>query len=175
MKILTYSILSLSILLINSLVNPEGWEKPKNLSKMRILYKSGGISGYEKPIIAFNKIYFLHNDCTHVYNLETNKESILPPKIYRKPLLYTNTIYSSNTLFLTKDCKIFIYKENGENTFESYNLLDEIYFRHLGSCYDSLRIYYDHTTKYAAIYNEASNKNIIILDLEKIKGGMLGK
>ena len=56
-----------------------------------------------------------------------------------------------------------------KKTFENYNHLVEINLDSLGQSYDTLRIYYDHTTKYAAIYNFCKDENIIILDLEKTK------
>ena len=37
--------------------------------------------------------------------------------------------------------------------------------------YDSLRIYYDHTTRYAAVYNFQKSNNINILNFEKAKNG----
>ena len=117
MKLLTYLLLSQSFLLINSLVESEGWQLPKNLSKIKKVYESGKISTTEKPIIAFSNIYFIYDYYTNIYNLDTKEKSILPPKIYRKPLLYTNTIFSFYSLFLTKDRKIHIYEEDGKKNF----------------------------------------------------------
>lgn len=170
MKSLNYFFFSINILLINSLVDSEGWSQPKNLSQIRILYNSGE-RGNEKPIITYKNVYFIWKYYTNVYNLNKQKETTLPPKLYRKPLLYTNTVFSFYTLFLTKDCKIYLFEEDGEKTFDNLNYLGEIKFNNLGLCYDSLRIYYDHTTRYAAVYNFQKSNNINILNFEKAKNG----
>ena len=64
------------------------------------------------------------------------------------PILYANTIFGYDSLFLTKDYMIYLFRDNGENTFE-YKYLWSKQIRELGGTYNTLRIYYDHKTKNA--------------------------
>ena len=86
MKSLNYFFFSINILLINSLVDSEGWRQPKNLSQIRILYNSGE-RGNEKPIITYKNVYFIWKYYTNIYNLNKQKETTLPQNFIES--LYT--------------------------------------------------------------------------------------
>ena len=170
MKIFKYILLFISIISIIS-IEPDSndWEQPKDLSKMKILYKSGEIGSYEKPIIAYNNVYFMYDDNTNIININNGKKSNLYPNNLT-PILYINTVFNYYSLFLTKDCIIYIYKENSENTFDNKYLFQRK-FNNFDSYCGALRIYYETKTKTAAIYNENSSNKIIVLNLEKSKNG----
>jgi len=170
MKIFKYILLFINIIsIISKEPNSNDWEQPKDLSKMKILYKSGEIGSYEKPIIAYNNVYFMYDDNTNIININNGKKSNLYPNNLT-PILYINTVFNYYSLFLTKDCIIYIYKENSENTFDNKYLFQRK-FNNFDSYCGALRIYYETKTKTAAIYNENSSNKIIVLNLEKTKNG----
>ena len=92
----------------------------------------------EPLIIAYSKIFFIHDDLTKVLEYKNGKITTLPPDLYRKPILYTNTIFSYYSLFVTKDYNIYLYTERGKNTFE-YKYLWSKEIKSLGNCYLHIR------------------------------------
>ena len=166
MKKGTYLFISIYIiiLLYKCCINYENWNSPHNLSFTYTLYKGRKIAEDEPLIIAYDKIFFLDNDLTKILYYKTGNIYTLYPGLYRMPLLYTNTIFSFYSLFVTKDYNIYLYQERGENTFD-YKYLWYKEIKSLGNCYDTLRIYYEYITKYAAIYNYRNSEKIIVIDL----------
>ena len=149
-------------------IDPVGWEQPTDLSKIKKIYKSGKINDDKIPIIAYEKVFFLQKEITKVYICDDTVYT-LNPQYNLEPILYTKTIFDFQSLFMARECIIYIFKEMGKNTYQ-YNHLSKIDLtRDFHSCYYTLRIYYDYKTNYAAIYNYARNKEIFVLNLEKFK------
>lgn len=157
------------ILLFKSCINYVKWDAPNNLSIINPLYKGTRIPEPVQPIIAYDKVFFLDHGATKVLYYNTGRIFSLYPNLYRRPLLYTNTYFAYSSLFVTKDFNIYLYKERAENTFENSNFLWLREIRELGSSYDSLRIYYDYDTSYAAIYNYYQSTKIIVINLKNNK------
>ena len=160
--------ISIFILLFKSCFNYEYWKPPQNLSFTYTLYKGRNIPTDEQLIIVYNKIFFFYDDLTRVLYYKNAKMFTLSPGLYRKPILYTNTIFSFYSLFVTKDYNIYLYEESEENTFE-YKYIWSKEIKSLGTCYDTLRIYYEHKTKYGTIYNNRKSNKIIAINLENGK------
>ena len=161
------------IILIPSLevlpVEWEQWKQPSDLSNIKKIFRSGKINDDKMPIIAYSNVFFLQNGDTKVYNIKDGRTSFLVPQYNLEPILYTNTVFNSKSLFMARECIIYIFEERGKNT-NQYSHLSEIDLKKVfGSCYYSLKIYYEHKTGYAAIYNYYQSKDIIVLDLEKFK------
>ena len=146
-------------------------EIPKNLQNIKKRYVSSKINNNVMPIIAYNNIFYLENENTKVYYINNDYTYTLKPLLNLEAILYTNTIINFQTLFMARECMLYITEEKGKNTF-NYQFLYEIDLKkNFGYCYYTLRIYYDQDTKYAAVYNYERNNKIIILDLEKLKKG----
>ena len=129
MKKGTYLFISIYIiiLLYKSCINYENWNSPHNLSFTYTLYKGRKIAEDEPLIIAYDKIFFLDNDLTKILYYKTGNIYTLYPGLYRMPLLYTNTIFSFYSLFVTKDYNIYLYQERGENgTFSDFIKISKI-------------------------------------------------
>ena len=94
-------------------VDPVGWEQPTDLSKIKKIYKSGKINDDKMPIIAYEKVFFLHKEVTKVYICDDDAIYTLNPQYNLEPILYTNTIFDSNSLFMARECIIYIFKEMG--------------------------------------------------------------
>ena len=106
--------ISIFILLFKSCFNYEYWKLPQNLSFTYTLYKGRKIAEDEQLIIVYSKIFFLHDDLTKVLYYNNGEIFTLSPDLYRMPILYTNTIFSFCSLFVTKDYNIYLYEERGE-------------------------------------------------------------
>lgn len=106
--------ISIFILLFKSCFNYEYWKPPQNLSFTYTLYKGRKIAEDEQLIIVYSKIFFLHDDLTKVLYYNNGEIFTLSPGLYRMPILYTNTIFSFCSLFVTKDYNIYLYEERGE-------------------------------------------------------------
>ena len=151
----------------------EEWYQPKDLKKINTIYKSSYKVSRDQTLITYYNVFFLDGyipkgfDYNDLGIFSTAKVFNLYGNTFRKPLLYTYTNFAFNSIILTKDCNIFLYAEDGENTCENKNLKYTWSFENLGSCYDSLRIYYDTKTKDAAVYNYNRSNKIDVISIIK--------
>lgn len=165
-KCLIISVYIILILLIKTCVNYEEWNPPKNLTFINSIYKSNfRISIIDHVILTYDSVYFISDGLPKILKYKESKVYTLYGNTFIKPLLYTYTDFKFESIFFTKDCYLYLYSEKGENTFNYYSLFSRKF--QLGSCYDSLRIYYDTNTKNAVVYNYNASKKIIVFSVRE--------
>ena len=100
------------IILIPSLeelpVEWEQWKQPSDLSNIKKIFRSGKINDDKMPIIAYSNVFFLQDGDTKVYNIKDERTSSLYPQYNLEPILYTNTVFNSKSLFMARECIIYI-------------------------------------------------------------------
>lgn len=151
----------------------EQYFQPTNLKKFKTIYKSSFKVSSDKPVIGYKNVYFLDGDIPKGFNyndlglFSTANLYKICGNSFIKPLFLKQSTITFSSLFLTKDCKLYIYFDD-ENRKDICNYGDKRFerqFTNLGSCYDSLRVYYDHLTKDVAVYNYQRSNKIIVFNL----------
>ena len=153
-------------------------KKPVNLKNIYKIYNSWFTIGNNRPIMTWDHIFFIKNNVLNAFNYKNIIffASIYYPYgsgSYLKPIdAFSMTNFNFYSLFFTKDCSLRMYtdEDNKETYFNLNNINLNLKFKELGpDCYDTLRLYYDSNSHYAAVYNFYSNK-IIVFNLYDIGG-----
>ena len=176
MKVINYIFLFFCFSDITVICFQYRFKNPVNLKNIHILYSSSFSIGLNRPIMTWDHIFFIKDNVLNAFNFKKIFlfASIYYPygdNSYLKPInAYSLTTTNYYSVFFTKDCTLKMYTdEEGKETYFSYNNIDlNLKFTELGTnCYDSLRLYYDSSSHYAAVYN-LNSKTIIVFNLYDI-------
>lgn len=149
---------------------------PKDLKEIKEIYYSWYYISKDKPVMTNNNLYFIKDNKFLTFNYNNlifyfaYKYSVFENDSYFKPLdAYSSTEFDTNAIFFTKDCALLMYSVINKDYFLYRHIKLNLKFDELKGeyCYDSLKMYYDSGSGYAAIYNFYYNK-IIVFNLTEV-------